>query len=80
MDLVTNYKTDFIKFENTGRTKKILSDNHSLQISNNFRPHFNGLTQNDIDFKSYPHHRPPIPSGFNPFNSNLDKLLFPEKK
>ncbi len=74
----TSYKNDFVLFKNFERTKKFVPDQHSKKVmSTSARATMTGTTQNKIDFKSYPDHRPPPPTSFNPFESYLNLQLYP---
>jgi hypothetical protein len=81
MDMDTNYKSNFVLFKDFVRTKSIIPDKHSKKVmSLSARAHMTGVTQNKVDFKSYPNHRPPPPTSFNPFESYLNFQLYPGNK
>jgi hypothetical protein len=82
MDMDTNYKTDFVLFKDAERARLIDPDRHSKKVLSTSlaRAAVTGITQNKIDFKNYPNHRPPPPANVNPYESYLNHQLYPGKK
>lgn len=77
MDLGTCYRDTFIKYENNELVEKITPKNSENFISSDKKKTISGITQTRADFISYPHHIPPKPADCNPYNSNLNRQIYP---
>jgi hypothetical protein len=80
MDLNTNYRDEYIKFKEIDRAKKVSPDSHSSKIFSKDKIPILGVTQNKLDFKFYPDHRPPQPFDHDFYASDLNKHLYPGEK
>jgi hypothetical protein len=78
MELVTNYRDAFVKFDNAERAVNAKPGQNSNVISTNNKEEKKlNQTQNQIDFKPHLNHQPPKMANTNPFLSDLDKQLYP---
>ena len=80
MNLQTNYRDTFIKYQNAERTKPILPP-ASMNVTNEDNRPFLGKSQTSIDFIRHTGHKPPKPAGCNSYVSDLnDQVLYPGPK
>lgn len=79
MNLHTNYRDTFVKFQNPERTKPILPQSSSDVVYESNRPFLN-KSQTSLDFIRYPDHKPARPIAADYYMSNLNNLLYPGAK
>ena len=78
MDLKTNYRDTYVKYKDPERAKTIHPNQND--IINDKKPLLTSTTQTRSDFVQYPYHMPPKPADVNPYNSNLDRYIYPSNK
>jgi len=77
MELATNYRDAYVKFENAEKAINAKPVQNANVLSTNNKQNPLNKTQNQVDFKPHLNHQPPKMANTNPFVSNLDKQLYP---
>lgn len=80
MDLNSNYRETFVKFDDVERTKSINPETKSKIFSTGNTKPFSATTQSRSDYVLYLNHQRAHLADCNPYESNLNEQIYPGKR